>query len=95
MSTKAVVQATEGLSRNPPKNFSKLKLFQLLGILDRKLNFETLELEPSLSLRLWCYLALIAKLIFGFKLILSSYWPKNHVAQLFIGRYKLVVTICD
>ena len=71
---------------NSPEKFSKFRFFQMLGLFSRKLNCETFELERSLSLRLWCGLSLISKLLFGFKIFFSYYFPANDPIQLQIGR---------
>lgn len=69
----------------PPEKFSKTRLFQILGLLDRKFNYKTLEFERSLPLRLWCVISLISKPLFTFKPFLAYFFPKTHWIQLYIG----------
>lgn len=70
---------------NSPEKFSKRRLFQMIGLLDRKFNHKTLQLERSLSLRLWCYLDLISKLIWPLKFFVCCFFPKHSVIQLYVG----------
>ena len=67
------------------KKFSKVRLLQSIGFLDRKLNSETLRLERSLPLALYCYLCLALKLTHSTRLTLSVFWRREEPAQLFIG----------
>ena len=68
------------------KKFSKVRLLQSLGLLARRFNYDTLEFESSWLLRLVFILSLMSKLAFTFKLIISTYFPKTHIAQLYIGK---------
>lgn len=86
MST-AEAQETSRLNMNSTEKFSKASLFQMIGLLDRTFNYETLKFERSLSLRLWCYFSLISKVIFGVKLFISYYFPKTDPIQLVIGSF--------
>ena len=68
------------------KKFSKVRLLQSLGLLARRFNYDTLEFESSWLLRLVFILSLMSKLAFTCKLIISTYFPKTHIAQLYIGK---------
>ena len=85
--SKNTVKAEEakGPNLNSPVEFSKLRLFQMIGLLDRKFNYETLQFERSPALRLWCYLSLILKSLFGLKFFISYYFPANNRFQLVVG----------
>lgn len=70
---------------NSPKKFSKVKLLQILGLLSRKFNYETSEFESSRSLRLVSYLSVISTQMYCMKFLVSCFFPRNHISQLFIG----------
>lgn len=76
---------TKGLNVNSPKKFSKLRLFQVLGLLSRTFNWESLKFERSPALLLWCYLSWISKLLFGYNIFLSTFFTRTDPAQLFVG----------
>ena len=67
------------------KKFSKVKLLQMLGLLDKQFNLQTFEFESSLSLRFLFYLSLISKPPSTFKPLISCFFPRNSRIQLFIG----------
>ena len=67
------------------KKFSKVKFLQTLGLLSRNVNYESLEFGRSWSLRLICFLHLTSKPLLTLKIFVSCFWPRNHVAQLWIG----------
>lgn len=77
-------QAKE-LKVHSPKQFNKVKLLQILGLLSRKFNYKTLEFERSWSLRLLFYLSLIAKPLLVFDFFISYFFPRTSVVQLYIG----------
>ena len=58
---------------------------QSIGLLNRKFNDQTLELERSLPLDLNLGISLISKFLFSLKFIVSGFFPQNEIAQLFIG----------
>lgn len=72
--------------RDSIRKFSKLKLLQSLGLLSKKLNYETSELESSWLLSLVSWLSLLSKLLFAWKLVISSFFPREHIVQLYLGR---------
>lgn len=76
---------TKGPNVNSPKKFSKLRLFQMLGLLSRTFNWETLKFERSPTLLLWCYLSWISKLLFGYNMFISAFFTKTDPTQLLIG----------
>lgn len=83
-----VVQKNQQAKRskmNSLKKFSKVRLFQLLGLLARKFNSETLEFEPSWPLRVWFVGSLLSKSLFEIKLFVSNFFARNSRTQLFIG----------
>ena len=71
---------------NPIKKFSKVRLLQIVGLLSRKFNYETLEFERSLLYRFAFYCALLSK-IWTIKFVISCYFPRNHIAQLYLGSF--------
>ena len=70
---------------NPPKKFSKVRFLQILGLLNKKFNYATLQFEPSLLLNCIFYISLLLKPLYGVKPFISYFFPKNHPAQLIIG----------
>ena len=72
---------------DPVKDLSKIKLLQTLGLLSRKFNYVTLEFETSGSFRLIFYtvVSLVSKPLFTIKMFISNFFPKTHIAQLYIG----------
>ena len=76
---------TKKRTPKPVERFNKLRIFQMLGLLGRKFNYETLEFERSRTLQLWCLISLISKPLFAFAPLISGYFPKTHCAQLIIG----------
>ena len=85
-----IVQETSDLNRSEkqpevPKKFSKLRLFQILGLLTCTFNNETLKFEPSWSLRVLFYISLLSKPLFEIKLFVSNFFPRNSPVQLLIG----------
>ena len=72
---------------DPVKDFSKIRLLQTLGLLSRKFNYVTLEFETSGSFRLIIYtvVSLVSKPLFTIKMFISNFFPKTHIAQLYIG----------
>ena len=85
--TKIVRENQRGETPNADsfKRFSKIKLFQILGLLHRKFNNETLEFEPSLPLRLWFFVCFLSKWLLEVKCYVSILFPRNHFANLIIG----------
>src|SRR4051812_32109109 len=69
----------------PPKQFNKVRLLQILGLLSRKFNYETLEFEPSWSLRLLSLISPISTSLFAFKFFISTFFSRNDIRQLYIG----------
>lgn len=80
------IKETEGDSENSPKKFSKLKLLQVLGLLSRKYNYESNEFERSWFLRLVSLVTLLSKLLYLCPFLISCFYEKTDVAQLYIGR---------
>ena len=70
---------------NPPKKFSKVRLMQILGLLNKELNNATLRFEPSLLFSGIFYSSLLLTPLYCVKLFISNFFPKNHRAQLIIG----------
>ena len=81
-------QAKE-LSINEPKNFRKVKFLQIQGLLNKRFNYETMQFKSSFSLSLVFYLALISKILFGLRQIVSCFFPRTSPIQLLIGKYSL------
>lgn len=67
------------------KKFNKIKFFESVGLLDQRLNQETLKFESSLYLRLKSYLILFYQLSFTLKFIVSPFFEKQDIVQLWIG----------
>ena len=67
------------------KKFNKVRFFQTLGFLTKKLNPRTLKLESSLPLTIYSYLSLVSKIIHCLKIPLSLLWPRQDPKQLFVG----------
>lgn len=65
--------------------FSKVKLLQVLGILNRKFNYQTLEFERSWSLDLIFAISLLSKFFYALKLFVSCFFPRNATSQLYFG----------
>lgn len=58
----------------------------MLGLLDRKINLQTLEFKRSLLLRSIFYLSLLSKVL-TIKFIISYWFPKTHYVQLILGSF--------
>lgn len=67
------------------KQFSKGKLFGILGLLNRKLNAETMKFERSWLLLLYFNLSWISKFLFAFKAFIANFFPETNKIQLIIG----------
>lgn len=67
------------------KQFSKLKFLGLLGLVDRRFNFETGRFEKSASALFNCYLALFLRITFALRLCFSSFYDREDPIQLIIG----------
>ena len=67
------------------KRFNKVQLFQTIGLISRKFNYQTLEFEKSWLLRLVFYLSLISKPLCITRPLISYYFPRNDRIQLVIG----------
>ena len=81
------------LGANLSKKFKKIRLLQVLGLLSRKFNYETNEFEPSWSLRLLFICSLLSKPLFTCPFLISCFFERTSVAQLFIGRYYEIETM--
>ena len=68
------------------KNFSKVRFLQIQGLLTRKFSNGKLESQSPWSLRLILYFSLVSKFYFSLKPAISIFFPRNHIAQLYIGR---------
>ena len=77
------------LKMNSVKTFSKVMLLQRIGLLSKRINYETLEFETSWKLTLVSNLSLVSKVLLAFKLFLSCLFPRASAIQLYIGRYSL------
>lgn len=65
--------------------FSKVKLFNLVGLLSERYNFESNQFESHFVLRLNTLLTLLSKLWFTMKFFLSSKFAQSSIVQLYIG----------
>lgn len=70
---------------NSPEKFSKVRLLQLQGLLTKKFNYQTNEFEDSSLLNVVFYLTLVSKALFGFKPLVSCFFPQTAIQQLYIG----------
>lgn len=69
------------------KKFNKIQFLEILGLLHRKFNNETLEFEPSWPLRLWFIVSMLSKALLEMKLFTSIFFPRNSIYQLLIGSF--------
>ena len=69
---------------DPPKQFSKIKLLQSIGLLSRNFNPETSKFESSLSLRLLFWVSMISREYFVLKLPVSCFFPQTSRIQLVV-----------
>ena len=67
------------------KRFNKVRLLQILGLLSRKFNYDTLEFEKSWLLQIVFYLSLISKPLCIFKPLISYFFASTDFSQLVIG----------
>lgn len=65
--------------------FSKVKLFNWVGLLSKRYNFQTNQFENHWGFRLNMLMALLLKLWFAMKFYLSSKFPQTNIIQLYIG----------
>ena len=65
--------------------FSKVKLFNWVGLLSKKYNFKTHQFEDHWGFRLNMLLSLLLKLSFTMKFYLSSKFEQTSIIQLYIG----------
>ena len=75
----------KGPKTNPPKEFSKTRLLQTLGLLTKRFNYETGEFEDSLLLSFVFYLTVLSKPLFALKPLISWFFPQTDIIQLHIG----------
>ena len=69
---------------NSSDRFSKVKLLQILGLLSKRFNYETLKFESYWPLRVWFYVSMFLEIL-TLKLFISYYYPKTNIAQLYLG----------
>lgn len=74
-----------GSSESKVVGVSKVRFMQILGLLRRQVNLNTLQFESSLPLSITCYISLISKLLFAFKIFVSCFFPQKSALQLYIG----------
>ena len=67
------------------KQFSKVNFLQANGLMQRRYNFETGQFEFSSLLLLNSYITLIVKITLPLKLLVSLFWERQDIAQLYIG----------
>ena len=79
-------QITKASNMNSSIRFNKVKFLQILGLLSKRFNYQTLKFESYWPFRVWFYLSLFCK-IFTIKYVISDYFPQNHVAQLYLGSF--------
>lgn len=65
--------------------FNKVKFLQAQGLMQQSYDYEKLEFQPSLYLKLNSYLTLFIKTTFPLKIFLSTFWERQSIVQLFIG----------
>lgn len=75
---------TTPFDMDPPKRFSKIKVFQTLGLLSRKFNPDTSEFESTLSLRLLFWISMISREYFAIKMWVSCFFPQTSSIQLYV-----------
>ena len=67
------------------KQFSKVNFFQANGLIQRRYNFETDQFDFSSFLLLYSYITFFVKLTCPLKLLISLFWERENLAQLYIG----------
>lgn len=83
--SKNAIETQPAKEPNSPEKFSKLTFLQYQGLLSKKFNYETMEFESSLLLRFVFCLTVISKALFGFKPLISWFFPQRDPIQLCIG----------
>lgn len=69
--------------------FNKVKFLQANGLLNARLNYETLQFERSWSLRWRTYLVTLMKATMPLKLVASLFFEQKDEIQLLIGTKKI------
>lgn len=67
------------------KKFDKIQFFEFIGLLDKRLDKESLQFKSSLYLRLKSYLILFYQLSFILKFFVSTFFEREDIIQLWIG----------
>ena len=67
------------------KQFSKVNFLQGNGLMQRRYNFETGQFDFSSFLLFNSYITLLVKITFPLKLLVSLFWERKDVTQLYIG----------
>lgn len=64
------------------KKFNKLNFLTSVGLLNARFDYVSLKFKRSASLRLWCYLNTLSKVMIAFKLCLSAFYAREDRIQL-------------
>lgn len=67
------------------KKISKLQLMEFFGLLDGRLNYETLQFEKSKYLKFKAYLKQFMVASVVFKMFVSTFFPQTDPIQFLIG----------
>ena len=68
-----------------PKKFNKLKLLEIIGLIDSRYNYNSGRFESSWRLRLKYYAIFLVKATFCVKICMSNFFERTDAVQLFIG----------
>lgn len=71
------------------KKFSKLRIFETLGLFAWKFDCDKLKIESSFYPRLKSHLILLFKVVVLFKIYLSNFFGRHDLTQLAIGNLYL------
>ena len=67
------------------KKFNKVKLLVIMGFLNARFNYETLQFETSFSMGFKTYLKVLLKVTMPLKFFVSIFLPRKSVTQIYIG----------